>query len=209
MLADLTIRQVRTELGSWSQESAPDLQAWQEQETALQKALSLKPNDADSYRLLGYLYEWQERITDDTSSRSDAVAAYRQAASFRPGWPDDWVRLARMKAINGELDDEYSLALNRAFVLGMNEARIEVELFYAISLGWRTLDLTTDIANLLDDFVSKSLLAGGRYREKLDYLNTSGLLTAYCIQLDVEKKLENAPGEVKARCQSLGIPAEE
>jgi tetratricopeptide (TPR) repeat protein len=199
MLADMALRSARSELESWSFEEPPDSADWQDAQNKLQRAISLKPNNAENYRLLGFLYEWQEELEDDPASRSDAVAAYRQAVQFRPGWPDDWVRFARSKAFAGELDDEFAHALNQALVLGTNEQRVEMELSYTISIGWTAVDLQSETADLMDAFIRKSLLGGGNYQQKLDYMETAGLLFAYCFQMD----LESVPGPVRNRCLSL------
>lgn len=209
MLADLSVREIRTELNSWSIENPPILNSWQNMHDELQRAITFKSNNAESYELLGYLYEWQERLTNDISSRNDAIAAYRQAIEFRPGWPDDWVNLARLKAVSGELDAEYAHALNRALVIGMNEPRVEVELLYAISLGWASLDLAGETAELLDAFINKVLLTGGSYPQKLEHLTNAGLLNAYCVQLTMQQNLASAPGAVRNRCKSLGVQVAE
>jgi hypothetical protein len=102
---------------------------WQATATALQRALTIAPDDNEARGTLRYAQGHLHRINGEASKSrgqaaaaqrlfADAVAAFREAAALRPEWPDPFLGLARTFIYGLEDIDRGADAMARAEKLG-------------------------------------------------------------------------------------------
>lgn len=192
LLADRAMADARAYLDSWAENQAVSSQQdWQQAHDHARRAIALNPRLADYHQQLALLYEWRGFSGTDAglsdaailSSRRLAAAAYRNAARLRPAWPQGWSHLARMKALAGELDEEFDDALRSAMALGRNDARVNLELTLVATLAWPYLSGDEALLAQIRAAIARGLSAPGNIRGGLGYLRDANLLDQICPQL--------------------------
>ena len=159
MLADIAIGNVEKELDAWRTTGrAPSLKSWANTQEELAYAKRLNSNDPNYFQLQGLLHEWRFFLADAPYSndegfsfRQQAITAYRTAITLRPAWPEGWAHLARQKAIAGQVDEEFDLAIERATTLGHWEMLVHLLITETGLMAWPSLSpisRTAVIANL-------------------------------------------------------------
>lgn len=204
LLADMALINARAQLDSWSSNGAvSSLEDWQQAYDSLQRAITLKPNEADYHRQLALLYEWKGFSVqagslpseDFFEIRRQAVSAYRTAALLRPAEPISWSNLARMKALVIELDEEFDSALFSAMALGENIPRVNQELTYIASLSWFYLSDPDRGDNgalfaAMKQAIVRGLSGTGNGTTSLGYLRNAGVLEQICVELDLSSAVQ-------------------
>ncbi|WP_116472402.1 hypothetical protein [Zobellella maritima] len=134
-------------LDDWAAKNRqPEPLAWMVAEEAARKAASLYPvANGDYLDRLGRVYDWQqinEPIAGEQAkgSRQQAIHAYRAAIKARPNWPFSHNNLATAKLRQGELDDEFKLAMVNGFTLGPWRQNAYRQTAYLGLVSWHTLN---------------------------------------------------------------------
>ncbi len=207
MRADLIVDEVLYQTEQWAAAgSVPNLETWQWAEAELRRAERLDPRKANTHRLLGVVQEWRPFVqgapltaSQRVQFRNRAIDHYRDSARLRPAWPDVWAYLARQKAAMSLLDDEFSLALERADTLGQWQSRVQLYMAEIGAGAWEQLnaeDRQRVVAAVERAFSlpgnSNALLAQFRTMNTMDFLTTT-----LCPQLD----LSNATERARQACQ--------
>jgi len=186
-MADIAINNVKREFESWNELGiVSSLSNWASTRSELERAKSLNPNEPEYYRLEGLLYEWRFFVeglpyssTEMIAMRQRAIDAYRESAALRPAWPDGWAHLARQKALLGQVDAEFDLAIARATTLGAWEPRIQ--LLVAETGGWAWPNLSEATRTAVIENIQRGLTKTSTDRALISQLQSSELLiTAVC-----------------------------
>lgn len=194
LLADIALTDATDRMNSWSENQAAfSVEDWQQAHDSLQRAIALKPGEAEYYRNLALLFERRSSALagirfgneEIISFRKQAIAAHRTATNLSPAWPQSWSSLARMKAMEGELDEEFSAALNKAMVLGTYDARVNLELTFIATLAWPYISSDTALLAKLKAAIIRGLGEGGNVRGGLNFLRAGGLLEQICPELEL------------------------
>lgn len=145
-MADLYHYQARFPEERWAKEGRYPSQA--ELDLALKNidtSLSWKEAVPDALDLKGFLL-WHKillrQLEGDISQQEiDVIAAqaaqlHRRAIELRPRWPYSWASLALMKAYQGQFDQEYLQAIDRAVHFGPWENTVNIHITQAGMMGW-------------------------------------------------------------------------
>lgn len=111
-------------LDRWEQElEIHSEEAWEIALEAARRASDTYPVTSGEYvDRLGRIYEWRSLVATDeeslVSAAEQALSAYRRSLAARPVSPYTWVRVASVKSLLGEIDQEFKDALKNAVEYG-------------------------------------------------------------------------------------------
>lgn len=128
-IADLMAMEGRYQSEAWER-SPGDSALWSQAFTNLHTALRFDPTNPSVMEDLGHLYD-QRAVRAGSgavvqSFTHESLAYFRAAAQRRPVSPYVWSNIAVVKFHSGELDQEFSNALQRAVTLGPWEPIIQL-----------------------------------------------------------------------------------
>ncbi|MDO6567487.1 VpsP family polysaccharide biosynthesis protein [Alteromonas sp. 1_MG-2023] len=91
--------------------------------TKLDSAISMFPDNALYYQMLGQLYEWNAYISaNEETLLKGAFINYQRSLAIRPLWPASWVGLASVKWKLNQVDSTFYQFLNQAIEVGPQDA---------------------------------------------------------------------------------------
>lgn len=197
LLADLSAYQVSRFLDDWAERNvAPSAAAWTVAQGAAERAIAFAPMaDADHYDRLGQVYQWQHfgHFYGDTTarnSREEALQAYRRAAELRPLWPHAQVRIAQVKLLLLEFDDEFDHAVRQAMALGEGRASVSERVVRIGLTAWH--ELTVSQRELILDAARRAVAQRPR---------TAGPILDHAARLRLQSVVCEALGSEVTRCR--------
>lgn len=107
-----------------------------------ERVVNMRPDgNAEIHELFGryYLFRSQSNIGLE-SDKEDTISSYRNAINTMPAKAEWWARLAYIKALSNEFDDEFYLSYQQAFHYGsheyfINHILMEIGLAYWYSMS--------------------------------------------------------------------------
>ena len=169
LVGDVNHYSVIPVMDAWGEQGAvTSLDEWEGVNRTLEFSQRLDASEPEYYRLQGLAYDWRgfaiegEEIAagDLMAARRNALGAYREMAHKRPADPAGWAHLARLKIMAGERDDEFTLAIRNALVLGESRPAVLEEVAYAVSLGWSVVRDDEELKKLVGERVCPFLGEG-------------------------------------------------
>lgn len=158
MIGEIRLVDLRRTLDTWAREGeVSSLAEWESAQGELTFAMKLLSDSSEQYGLAGMLHEWRFFVADspiDTEAdiiriRQNAIDSYRRAAELRPAWPLGWAELARQKAMLGQDDAEFSLALQRALTLGPYEESVAVLVADIATFAWPSIAADPELQEMI------------------------------------------------------------
>jgi len=196
LLADLSAYQASRFLEDWAERNAaPSAAAWAVAHAAAERAIAFAPvADGDHYDRLGQVYQWQHfgRFYGDANaraSREEALQAYRRAAELRPLWPHAQVRIAQIKLLMLEFDDEFDHALRQAMALGEGRTSVSERVVRIGLTAWH--ELNTSQRELVLDTARRAVARRPR---------TAGPIVDHAARLRLQAIVCEALGAEVTRC---------
>lgn len=122
------------------------LEEWEQALADVTRAVALQESNAEWHSLQGFIYEWRRvapypeddslnpmqalrrTIQVQAEARQHALASYRRALTLRPAWPPDWIKVAYLKGLSEEFDDEFYNAVAQSYRLGQNLGFVQDDL---------------------------------------------------------------------------------
>jgi hypothetical protein len=211
LAAEVYAKRVTDQITLW--ESYGDIYFLEEWEAALANintAIALHHNKGEFHRLKGFIYEWRRvapypdnedlnpmqslRLTIQTQAeaRQNALAAYRDSLSLRPAWAPVWIKVAYLKGMSGEFDDEFNEAVEHSYQFGRNLDFIQDNLTEISVRFFEEIQISEDLKKLQLTHLGKSLSNG---RVHLDLINRFRLLPEVCQQLSNNNVQLNSAAE--------------
>ena len=196
MRSDLVLREVRAELDAWQAAGeVSSLDEWQRQLDALGNAEAVHSENPLIHQYRGLLHEWRGfavagqdiSASDILIARREATAAYREVVQHKAVQASDWASLARMKALSGEVDAEFTHALERAMALGLNIPAVQRSVAFMLSLTWTRIRDDDPIGVQVKEYIQHAFLHSTAVREIVDYLGNAGILEEFCEGLDSDE----------------------
>ncbi|WP_293268640.1 hypothetical protein [Neptunomonas sp.] len=142
-LADISAYPVRYSIERWeSQRNPVSLAKIEKAEADIDVALSWNDNNAEYYELKARIlfYRAVQTESDDYLQYiRQALALHNTALLLRPNWPYSWANKSLMKAYLGEIDDDFSEAIEQAAKTGPWELSANLAVLEAGLLGWDQL----------------------------------------------------------------------
>lgn len=196
-------------LTDWeAKRQVPSEQAWQVAEQAIQNAINWYPASNGAYaEQFGYMWQWRGYGANSTQAsrkgyHQQAVSEFRTATQLRPSWPYAWSGLAYAKLVAGELDQEFSHAMQQAAHFGPSRIGINRRLAEIGLISWPKLD--AELRELTLEQVSRT--AGYSAKNRVDLftlaaeVNRTKLLCEHlrdgikpCLAAPVEASKSSAP----------------
>ena len=176
------------------------LEEWEAALDDINMAIALHDKKAEFYRLRGLLYEWRrvapypeddslnpmqrmrQTIEIQTGARQNALDSYRQSAALRPAWSLVWFKVAYLKGMSDEFDDEFFDAMTRAYDFGKNLDFMQANLLENSLRFFEEIQTNDDLRERQLAHLAKSL-SGGNVRANLNMLGRFRLTAEVCGQL--------------------------
>lgn len=145
-LASLNQYRASSFLADWeAKRQVPSEQAWQAAEQAISNAIAWYPAKNAAYaEQFGYMWQWRAYGANPSQASSkqyqqQAISEFRTATVLRPTWPYAWSGLAYAKLTAGELDQEFSHAMQQAAEYGPSRIGINRRLAEIGLIAWTNL----------------------------------------------------------------------
>ena len=179
------------------------LEEWESALADINTAIALSDNKAEFYRLRGLLYEWRrvapypeddslnpmqqlrQTIEIQTRARRNALDSYRQSAALRPAWSLVWYKVAYLKGMLDEFDDEFFDAMARAYDYGKNLNFMQANLLENSLRFFDEIQTSDDLRERQVAHLVRSL-SSGNIRANLNMLRRFRLTAEVCRQLGDE-----------------------
>ncbi|HIG44796.1 MAG TPA: hypothetical protein EYQ14_30300 [Gammaproteobacteria bacterium] len=145
-LGDLAARRVEPAFTVWREKKIIGSQEWSRVYGLLLEAVALRPGNPDYHLQLGQLYSYR-RMTNERSQSEyqadlrQALVHFQSSVEKRNMWGFGWAYIASTKSLLGELDGEFSYALERAVTLGPWEPPVQRMVSNAAFRHWFDLSV--------------------------------------------------------------------
>jgi hypothetical protein len=106
-----------------------------EARASLREALQFEPSNPLFVEQIARVQE----MAGSKAAQVESLAGWREAARMRPGSPYVWASIALLKLRLGEMDDEFTGALERAARFGPWEPSVQIAIADAGLAAWRRL----------------------------------------------------------------------
>jgi hypothetical protein len=165
----------------------PDVRTWKWVHEAMHWSVKLDPDNAEYSNDMGRLYEYSAIKMIEHDSQIQPLLAislnfFRDTVRLRPSWALAWANLALLKHRTGAIDEEFSLAMDRAMQLGSAVPMVQQIIAEAGVANWRSLTVGMRRKVLLN---IHNGLGSLRARQIVAMIAHYGMSAYFCIILPV------------------------
>jgi hypothetical protein len=194
-LADLSARQVDPAFVGWRKQKVVASDEWDRIHQRLLYAESLQPSNADYQVKLGQLfdYRWMTGTRQASENGQDVQTArdyYRAAVAKRVIWGYAWAHLLSAKARLNELDDEFTLALDKAVEFAPWEPPVQLIVSDAAFLRWDNLTLSDQEKVRANTLRGLKSVTGGQTRRMIKLIRSYDKYAVVCPSMPIDSLYE-------------------
>ncbi len=190
LLADINAHQAKRLERRWEQSgSVSNFSQLTSARVSLEFAERLSFDHPDYLQALGRLSSWSFFVSDDAFRKFEVrkgLTSFRAALKARPYWSYGWSELLLLKAMLGEVDDEFAKAFSAVWSTGSNEPKALLNLVNASLGSWSRLS-DDHQRETREAFLRLMALSNSFSREAIDISVGHGLGSVMCNGLEEQR----------------------